>query len=74
MTIANQERETATCSVTFSVREMDYLEAVLNRDLGDTRVEFRRTDSPTFQEHVLVEEDTIRRLLEKFHTARQSPL
>jgi hypothetical protein len=60
MTIANQERETATYRLTFSAQEMDYLEGILKTDLGNTRVEFRRTDLPTFQEHVLLEEDIIR--------------
>jgi hypothetical protein len=45
--------------------EREYLVSRLRAILGETRVEARRTDNPSFRTEVLHEEDLIRRLLAK---------
>lgn len=42
---------------------------ILNRELGDVRVEVHRTHSPEFREFVKTEEGILRRLSEKLRQA-----
>ena len=53
-------------SITLTPNERDLVVRLLDRELGDTRSEFRRTHfSPEFREDVKREEKLLRELLEK---------
>jgi hypothetical protein len=54
--------------VSFTGPERELLVALLERELRDTRVEERRTDSPEFQSEVKQEEVLLRRMLEKLRS------
>jgi hypothetical protein len=52
-------------SITLTANERDLLVRLLDRELGDTRSEFRRTHTPEFREDVEREEKLLRQLLDK---------
>lgn len=54
--------------VTLTGPERELVVALLERELRNTRVEERRTDSPDFQDIVKQEEKTLRSALDKLRT------
>ena len=51
--------------IRLTANERDLIIALLDRELGDTRTELRRTDTPDFREDVEREEKLLRELLNK---------
>lgn len=61
-------------TITLTARERDLMISLLERELGDTRSEMRRTDSIDFRENVVApEEELLRELLAKLRPATASP-
>ena len=61
-------------AVMLTARERDLLISLVDRELGDTRSEFRRTDNFDFREHVVAEEEKLlRELLDKLRPSPVSP-
>jgi hypothetical protein len=56
--------------LTLSEDERQYLLQFLNDQVGDTRVEVRRTDSPKFRDRVLAEEQLLQGLIAKLQQAK----
>ena len=55
---------------TLDAEERTELVTLLERELGETRVEAHRTHTPDFREQVLRQEAVIRRLLDKLQRPR----
>ena len=54
-----------TFTLTLDAEEKTYLEALVDADLRETRVELRRTDNPKLHDELHHRENMIRALLEK---------
>jgi hypothetical protein len=72
MTTADCTREARAFTVQLDAQECAYLLNMLKTELGDTRVEARRTDTPDFREGLHRQEDMILRLLAKLQACGQS--
>jgi hypothetical protein len=59
-------------TLVIDAQEKKYLEGLLETDLGETRVEVRRTDAPDLHEELLERERMIRKLLERLRTDNQT--
>jgi len=62
--------EAATHSFTISEEERAELIRILDRALGESRVEAHRTHTPEFRDRVLREQSLLRGLLERFSHLR----
>jgi hypothetical protein len=56
-------------SVNLTADERDLIIRLLDRELSDTRAEFRRTHTPDFREDVEREEKLLREVLDKLRVA-----
>jgi hypothetical protein len=57
--------------LTLTAAEREYLVEVLERALKETRLEEHRTRTPSYREHVVQREDTIKGLLGKLDQPAQ---
>lgn len=65
----------ATVSIELTDRERELLQQLLERELGEVRIEARRTRAPDWHDSVLNEESQLRQLLSKLQApagARQA--
>jgi len=65
MTVASQVQQPNVVAIQMDAEERTYLINLLKEELGDTRVEARRTDTPRYQEGLHRQEEIILRLLTK---------
>jgi hypothetical protein len=56
--------------LTLSEDERQYLLQFLSAQMGDTRVEVRRTDSPKFRDRILAEEELLQGLIARLQKAK----
>lgn len=65
-----ETRDPIVSQLAIDAEERAELVTLLERELGETRVEAHRTHSPDFRERVKHQESVLRRLLEKLNGLR----
>jgi hypothetical protein len=68
----SQRLKMATFTLTLDPQERAYLEGLLEIDLGETRVELRRTETPALHDELHQRENLIRGLLTKLRGDKPS--